>query len=333
MKSLLLVLLASARGENLTGNETNGSNLTAPPSAPPPPAEPLCIEGFPPELCSSAWDVCGTPSANRRKIGEKSQVCIGFESRGGGGAAVKAVFHATVDVYSRLRATALIPVIASGNWSVAEPYSFMFLAAEGHRSVGQTRGVVSAVGDDGSVNCTTAANGAAALPDNECSSAAVGCACFGWINQSKPVITPEWKLSTALTAIIHMKDGIVTHIAWDSQCNLCQGRNDGSMTCQPDGSDALCTNQNGWGEAPGGGGPGPCTDCYLELDPATCNDASCAPTVYVAWEGTDANGMPLLSGGAILSRFQAFSLNGVYDELVDEVREVGTRRRLADAWL
>ena len=56
----------------------------------------------------------------------------------------------------------------------------------------------------------------------------------------------------------------------------------------------------------------------------------------MAWEGTDGHGMPLLSSGGILSRFQQYSLSGVYDEFRDEILEVPNGptngRRLADAW-
>lgn len=310
----------------------------------------------------------------------------------------------------------------------------MWVSSEGRRTVGQSQGIVTEVGSDGGVNCTPASRSdPPPLPADQCGTPAVGCVCYGWTNHSKPTVTRQWRLSTGLTAIIHMRGGVVSHIAWDSQCNLCQGRNDGSMTCGEDSSRAVvrstppptpylttsvasllspslgfpspplppspssipflnpstpsppclppspplpplltppsrpslphlspispsfppgtspflnslspsypssfprspsysssypcspspspspfpfwpsvndnvatqCTNQNGWGQT--GGEPGPCGDCYLQLDPASCIDDSCAPTVYVAWEGTDANGMPLLSGGESLRRLQ-----------------------------
>jgi len=189
---------------------------------------------------------------------------------------------------------------------------------------------VTSVASDGSVNCSHVDDDDAEQ-GRDCSSPEVGCKCYGWTNQSKPVLPliNGPKLITGLTAIIHMDQGVVSHIMWDSQCNLCQGRNDGTMTCLPDWSRAVCQDQNGWS----GGGQQACVDCYLDLDPTKCRDEACAPTVFVAWEGTDSNGMPLLSSGGILSRFQQYSLNGVYDELRDEILEVpDTRRRLADAW-
>lgn len=268
--------------------------------------------------CSSTWGVCGEPGGHKRAIGSSSQICIGFESSSeGGGAAQKAVFKVNVDTYSRLRVVALWPLIASGNWSDIDPYRFMWLASEGHRTVGQTAGVVTGVIDNNNVNCSYV-EGVVPRPASECKDAAVGCTCYGWVNQSKPVLSiAGWRLITGLTAIIHMKMGEVTHIMWDSQCNLCQGRNDGSLACFDDSTRSVC--KDGWG---GAGSEGPCKDCYFNLDPATCKDEACAPTVYVAWEGTDANGQPLLSAGAIISRFQQYSLDGLYDELRDEVLQV-----------
>jgi len=306
----------------------SGEQPLAPPtSPPPPPAPPFCQEGYPPERCSSIWGICGNPASNRKlAIDDKSQICIGFDSSPDGGATQKAVFQVKVDAYSRLRVSALWPTFATANWSDVAQYSYMWLGAEGHRTIGQTRGIVTAVGADGSFNCTHAAGGSDAAAASDCDSAAVGCACYGWANQSKPTLTAAHggaKLIAGLTAIIHVAEGAVTHVMWDSGCNLCQGRNDGSMTCHPDQSRAVCKSQDGWTQS---GEAGECADCYLAIDPATCRDEACAPTIYVAWEGTDKHGMPLLSAGGILSRFQQYSLNGVYDELRDEIMEVPDSR-------
>eukprot|EP00966_Prymnesium_polylepis_P330827 7386436-Prymnesium_polylepis.1 len=137
---------------------------------------------------------------------------------------------------------AVWPTFATANWSDVAQYSYMWLGAEGHRTIGQTRGIVTAVGADGSFNCTHAAGGSDAAAASDCDSAAVGCACYGWANQSKPTLTAAHggaKLIAGLTAIIHVAEGAVTHVMWDSGCNLCQGRNDGSMTCHPDQSRAV----------------------------------------------------------------------------------------------
>jgi len=301
---------------------TTGDNHTVPAEAP---VDHFCLDSFPPEQCSLS-SVCGRSSREKKYIGDKTHVCVVFESdsESGGGEPQKAVFYASVDKYSRFRVTSLINKVGSGNWSEMAPYSHMWLASEGHRTVGQAEGIVTNV-EGNNFNCTPAAEGDVFLPDKDCGNPKVGCKCYGWINHSKPTLRPYTaQLVTALTAIIHMDQGIVTHIAWDSQCNLCRRQYDatvGAMQCHPDGTHAVCTNQDGWSGISSSNAEA-CQDCYVLLDPASCNDASCAPTVYVAWEGTDGHGMPLLSSGGILSRFQQYSLQGVYDDLKDEVLDV-----------
>ena len=118
-------------------------------------------------------------------------------------------------------------VISSTNWTSKLPYSNMWLATEGHRTVGQEKGLITGIDETSRVfNCTPIAEATAAnvveRPVGECPVASVGCPCYGWTAHTKPTVRYDNKLIAALTAIVHMNDGHVTHIAWDSNCNLVQ---------------------------------------------------------------------------------------------------------------
>mmetsp|Transcript_57212 Transcript_57212/g.113620 ORF Transcript_57212/g.113620 Transcript_57212/m.113620 type:complete len:194 (-) Transcript_57212:256-837(-) len=179
-------------------------------------------------------------------------------------------------------------------------YSEMWVGVHGRRTIGQQRGLWSA--DVGGCNATEGP-----VPDG-------AVVCYGWREHNKPVVTPDFWLSTGLTAIIHLDQGVVNRIVWDSSCNLCR-TSDLDVSCRADQSNITC----GAGDDPW------CRDCYAQLIPGTCSATSdvCSPQVYVAWIGTDKYGQPLLSAGSVLSRFADFAVSGITNTIIDEVSKLG----------
>jgi hypothetical protein len=142
--------------------------------------------------------------------------------------------------------------------------------------------------------------------------------CYGWQAHDKPLIangTHGAMLSSGLTAIVHLKMGEVSRVVWDNGCSLCSTGADGAdaLVCLPDNTSSVCST---------GGAPAACTDCYLRLsgcdaagataDPAAAR--ACAPTVHLAWIGTDARGRPMRSGGKVFSRFRAYNLQATVSD-------------------
>lgn len=186
--------------------------------------------------------------------------------------------------------------MGSSDWERKEPYEHMWVGLNGKRTIGQQRGERTADG------CNSTAAGEV-----------VSDVCYGWATHDKPSVLRSNQLSTGLTVVAHLDMGVVNRIQWDSSCNLCPSHRDAELSCLPDETNALCV------------GGAPCRDCYAQLS-SDCSgaDAVCAPKVYLAWLGTDADGRPLLSAGSVLSRFAAHSVSGVTRGLVDEIQ------RLAD---
>lgn len=206
-----------------------------------------------------------------------------------------------------------------------EPYARLWVATRGQRTVGQRQGLLATRGDGASL-CVV--NGADDAPDGGSGSGggapAVGVSasnvsdrmCFGWQAHDKPLVgyaIDGPMLASGLTAIVHLKMGEVSRVVWDDGCSLCSTGADSAdaLVCLPDNTSSVCSS---------GGAPGACTDCYLRLSACdTAGDASdgpadpaaaraCAPTVHLAWIGTDARGTPMRSGGKVFSRFRAYNL-------------------------
>ena len=224
-------------------------------------------------------------------------------------------------------------------------YGAMWVGLNGRRTIGQQRGVLNA---HGVCNATASAS-------------AGGQVCYGWAEHNKPVITQGFQLSQGLTVLIHLENGVVNRIVWDSSCNLCP-KSTGDVACMWDGTDiAVCCNAQPHVPAPSHfdlprmtrtrlayrlastasgsrahscpralvqlqctGESGRCSDCYATLTPGSCTaqSAVCAPSIYLAWLGTDRHGQPLLSASSVLSRFAAHSLAGVGESLFTEVQRL-----------
>lgn len=179
-------------------------------------------------------------------------------------------------------------------WSQSKQlHSTVWVGLNGRRTIGQQRGVVVASG---------ACNATAGLQ---------GPTCYGWTAHNKPVITTGFELSSGLTAIVHLDNGRVNRIVWDSSCNLCPSYKE-DFSCRWDRTDIACVS-------------GLCKDCYASIPPGGCSFDSevCAPSVYIAWLGTDANGSPLLSAGSVLSRFAEGSVYGIGNQLHSDVSALG----------
>ena len=179
-------------------------------------------------------------------------------------------------------------------WSpLKEQYGAMWVGLNGRRTIGQQRGVVTA---PGVCNATEGLEGTT---------------CYGWTIHNKPVVTEDFELSSGLTVIVHLDNGRVNRIVWDSSCNLCPSRAE-DVTCRWDRTDIACVD-------------GPCRDCFATIPPGGCTSESevCAPAVYIAWLGTDSNGTPLLSAGSVLSRFAEGSVYGLGNQLYEDVTALG----------
>lgn len=98
------------------------------------------------------------------------------------------------------------------------------------------------------------------------------------------------------TAIIHLKDGQVTEITWESNCFGCS---DGSQCTSKVWNDALGAN-NGF-----------------------CSQQGCASNgdikVFLAWVGTDSSGNFLTSAGSTMSNFRRFSAYKAYEDFVKKI--------------
>ena len=108
--------------------------------------------------------------------------------------------------------------------------------------------------------------------------------------------------------------GEVSYVSWDDGCNLCLAND--VYSCLPDNTNVSCTK--GWFDTT----VVPCQNCYMPWDGTYCAATSCAPKVYVAWQGTDKYGQSLLSSGTVLSRFSSYSLAGVTAEVESELNEL-----------
>jgi len=97
------------------------------------------------------------------------------------------------------------------------------------------------------------------------------------------IIVPFW------TAIINLKDGIVTEIIWDDGCYGCASDYCIEQTCGINHN--KCRAQGG--------------------------SSNCDLKVYLAWFGTDKNGRYLTSAGKRLSRFRNYSVNFAFNTAVD----------------
>lgn len=206
------------------------------------------------------------------------------------------VFCSVPPLTSAMHVPVLLPTVRllmGAAWSPAkELYSAMWIGLNGRRTIGQQRGTITPNGD---CNVTTDSTGAT---------------CYGWTEHNKPVITPEFELSSGLTAIIHLDGGRLNRIVWDSSCSLCPDRSQ-ELTCAWDQTDIACVG-------------GLCYDCYAKLTPGACSASSevCSPSVYIAWVGTDTDGSPLMSAGSVLSRFASGSLADVGDQLTKDLDEL-----------
>jgi len=109
-----------------------------------------------------------------------------------------------------------------------------------------------------------------------------------------------------LTAIIDVRDGVVTGIAWDDACIFCQRSRCAANTYNFDGS-AATTEQISQ----------PADGCYFTRDECVALHAGgtddCDLKLYVVWTGTDAQGKVLLSSD---SRFSAFPPNRIQENVM-----------------
>jgi len=236
---------------------------------------------------------CGELGTSLQIAGEAT-ICLGFQSGNGGAAdGGKVLFRVEVDKLSQMRVDTLRTLMGAA-WSQSKQlHSTVWVGLNGRRTIGQQRGVVVASG---------ACNATAGLQ---------GPTCYGWTAHNKPVITTGFELSSGLTAIVHLDNGRVNRIVWDSSCNLCPSYKE-DFSCRWDRTDIACVS-------------GLCKDCYASIPPGGCSFDSevCAPSVYIAWLGTDANGSPLLSAGSVLSRFAEGSVYGIGNQLHSDVSALG----------
>ena len=109
-----------------------------------------------------------------------------------------------------------------------------------------------------------------------------------------------------LTAIIDVRDGVVTGIAWDDACIFCQRSRCAANTYNFDGSVATVEQINQ-----------PADGCYFTRDECVALHAGgtddCDLKLYVVWTGTDAQGKVLLSSD---SRFSAFPPNRIQENVM-----------------
>jgi len=239
-----------------------------------------------PEDCGIAEGICGHTNSELARE-DAATICIGFQSQGDTTGGQKALFDVRVDHYTKLSVDAL-RALMSASWAEKEPYSHVWVGLNGRRTIGQQRGV-----NDGHGQCNSTLTGG-------------GRTCYGWSEHNKPVVLTSDKMSTGLTAIVHLDMGRINRIVWDSSCNLCPSSS--QLECKRDETNITCVG-------------GACSDCYAQLPAGGCTAAAsvCAPSVYVAWLGTDKHGQPLLSAGSVLSRFQAFSIRDVTDTITNDV--------------
>jgi len=236
------------------------------------------------------------------------------------------------------------PLLDGGDWADIEPFSRLWVGARGQRTVGQREGRV-AFGEGGSKLCIAritdevAHDGGPSASSTTVSLSAVNMTdevCYGWQKHEKPLVAYGGGMLTAgLTAIIHLDRGEVKRIVWDDGCWLCDpgSNNVHAFSCLPDNTTNVCSND---------GVPGACTDCYLSLADncsgsvggAPGTQLSCAPTIHIAWIGTDGRGRPMRSAGKVFSRFRAYnvqaSIENIYGSIVTTFNHL-TGARSADA--
>jgi len=258
----------------------------------------LCRE--PVDCAAARTSLCGS-AGDPLERKDSVVLCLGFQHPGGpSDAGSKALFRVQVDSYSTLSVDTLRPLM-DAEWDERKAaHSELWVGMNGRRTIGQQRGLWSA--ERGGCNATSAA------PSSGQS------VCYGWAEHNKPVVTPDFYLSTGLTVIIHLDQGVVNRMVWDSSCNLCAHGGSDEVSCEWDRSNTTCPGESGQ-----------CSDCYAHLLPGACGaDATvCTPKIYVAWLGTDKHGQPLLSAGSVLSRFAEYALAGVTNLVVDEISKLG----------
>lgn len=88
------------------------------------------------------------------------------------------------------------------------------------------------------------------------------------------------------TAIIQLNNGKVDKIYWEDGCFDCRGN------CVNSGRDCAYAN-------------------------TTCETKNCDIKFYVAWRGTDTSGQFMTSSGKTISKYRAYSINGVYQTVLD----------------
>jgi len=261
-------------------------------------AQELCRD--PVDCPAAQTDLCGAASGPLQRT-DQIMLCLGFQQPGGPSAnGSKALFRVKVDSFSTLKVDTLRTLMGMDWDHRKEAHSQMWVGVHGRRTVGQQRGLWSA--EAGGCNATSGPVPADAV------------VCYGWTEHNKPVVTPDFWLSTGLTVIVHLDQGVVNRIVWDSSCNLCGSTSDADVTCRWDQSNITCS----------GGEANSCSDCYVQLTPGTCHASSdvCSPHIYVAWVGTDKHGQPLLSAGSVLSRFADFAVAGVTNAIIEEVTKL-----------
>jgi len=221
-------------------------------------------------------------------------------------------------------------VVRSGQPEEIEQYARLWVASRGQRTVGQRQGLLARRGD-GATLCVVNAADDAADGGGSGRAPAIGVSaanvtervCYGWQAHDKPLVgygPYGAMLASGLTAIVHLNMGEVSRVVWDDGCSLCSTGADSAdaLVCLPDNTSSVCSS---------GGAPAACTDCYLRLsgcdaagtaaDPAAADPAAvraCAPTVHLAWIGTDARGRPMRSGGKVFSRFRAYNLQATVSD-------------------
>mmetsp|Transcript_10907 Transcript_10907/g.21213 ORF Transcript_10907/g.21213 Transcript_10907/m.21213 type:complete len:301 (+) Transcript_10907:235-1137(+) len=261
---------------------------------------PATVLSSSPTQAGDAAGQCGSVSS--LAYNDRVMVCIGFEAEDRnepGGPGSKAVFYPRVDQYSSISVDQLEGVVASYNWTLMQEFSYMWVGVNGQRTVGQEKGFIDADGE-----CVRL-NGTYFEPDGDRR------VCYGWALHNKPVANPDNYLSTGLTAIVHLADGEVTRVVWDVGCTLCPEHQQ-ELSCLADNTSIVCSSD--------GGG---CSDCYLPIgERCGSGQHACAPKLYVAWVGTDSNGVPMTSAGQIISQYSQYSLQPVYNDLYKQVEDV-----------
>jgi len=313
----LLLIAGSQLVVSQTGTDETGSGDSGPPVA-------LC------QLTGKNADPenpCGSAEGQCLQVGDKVtrketiKLCVGFQPHDSHevlDAGVKAVFETKVDEYASMSVLSLAQPIASETFSVKAPYSYVWVGTRDKRTIGQQKGLATA---DGSTCMGGVAEDGVAEGVNISDTPTI---CYGWRLHNKPLVTQDGQLIDGLTALIHVDLGVITHIMWDSNCNLCGGRS-GTTSCLPDGSPIVCASK--WL----GGSAVECKDCYTNIADKIKDGEGSAPKIYFAWLGTDKHGASMLSAGRVISRFAVGSLQGVTDAFADKISELCEGECFTDA--